>query len=102
MTEREEQAITVLNTLYNNPLLSDIHRQALEVGIMAIKALSSSENPNKWIPVSERLPEKDDLYLICFDDGEYDLVYFCKGFFSRSGVIAWMPLPDPYKQEVER
>ena len=44
MTEREEQAITVLNTLYNNPLLSDIHRQALEVGIMAIKAASSSEN----------------------------------------------------------
>ena len=51
MTEREEQAITVLNTLYNNPLLSDIHRQALEVGIMAIKAESSLENPNKWIPV---------------------------------------------------
>ena len=51
MTEREEQAITVLNTLYNNPLLSDIHRQALEVGIMAIKAASNAENPNKWIPV---------------------------------------------------
>ena len=51
MTEREEQAVIVLNTLYNNPLLSDIHRQALEVGIMAIK------NPNNWISVSERLPE---------------------------------------------
>ena len=72
---------------------------------MAIKALeqepSSSENPNKWIPVSERLPEKDDLYLICFDDGEYDLVYFSKGAFSYSGVIAWMPLPEPYKAESE-
>ena len=45
MTEREEQAVIVLNTLYNNPLLSDIHRQALEVGIMAIKAANSSENP---------------------------------------------------------
>ena len=49
MTEREEQAVVVLNTLHDNPLLSDIHRQALEVGIMAIKALSSSEKPNKWI-----------------------------------------------------
>ena len=46
MTEREEQAVVVLNTLHDNPLLSDIHRQALEVGIMAIKALSRSENPN--------------------------------------------------------
>ena len=51
MTEREEQAVIVLNTLYNNPLLSDIHRQALEVGIMAIKAASSSENQKvgKWV-----------------------------------------------------
>ena len=55
----------------------------------------------EWIPVSERLPEKDDLYLICFDDGEYDLVYFSKGAFSYSGVIAWMPLPKPYKAEME-
>jgi hypothetical protein len=46
MTEREEQAVVVLNTLHDNPLLSDIHRQALEVGIMAIKALSRSEKPN--------------------------------------------------------
>lgn len=52
-----------------------------------------------WIPVSERLPEKDDLYLICFDDGEYDLVYFCKGAFSYSGVIAWLPLPEPYRED---
>lgn len=62
-----------------------------------------SVNPQepKWIPCSERLPEKDDLYLICFDDGEYDLVYFCKGAFSYSGVIAWMPLPEPYTAESE-
>lgn len=57
MTEREEQAITVLNTLYNNPLLSDIHRQALEVGIKSIKALSSSENPKmgQWKRISRDL-----------------------------------------------
>lgn len=57
MTEREEQAITVLNTLYNNPLLSDIHRQALEVGIKAIKALSSSENQKmgQWKRISRDL-----------------------------------------------
>ena len=56
---------------------------------------------SEWIPVSERLPEKDDLYLICFDDGEYELVYFCKGAFSYSGVIAWMPLPEPYEADKE-
>lgn len=67
MSEVEKQAIIVLNTLHNNPLLSDIHRQALEVGVIAIKALnkiidaadeyaedSSSEKSNKWIPVKYR------------------------------------------------
>lgn len=67
---------------------------------MAIQAL---EQEPKWIPVSERLPEKDDLYLICFDDGEYELSYFlngefcCNSAFSYSGVTAWMPLPQPYE-----
>ena len=56
MTEREEQAVIVLNTLYNNPLLSDIHKQALEVGIMAIKAASSSEKQKMghWVYDKER------------------------------------------------
>ena len=53
----------------------------------------------RWIPVSERLPEKDDLYLINFDDGEYELDYFSKDAFSYSGVIAWMPLPKPYEPQ---
>lgn len=67
----------------------------------------------KWIPVSERLPD--------VDGGEY-LVYrktdafikrpFCidiarwysddtenNGFNKYSEVIAWMPLPEPYKEE---
>lgn len=140
MTEREEQAIIVLNTLYNNPLLSDIHRQAFEVGIMAIKAVSSSEKPNKWIPVSERLPKTDNensinnynvllwvknkthperepqIYLgklrhIEGDDGngnfwgietkpcDWTIWGWC--YFNEPEVIAWMPLPEPYKQEAK-
>lgn len=66
-----------------------------------MKEITPVEKVGRWIPVSERLPEKDDLYLICFDDGEYELAYFHKGVVCYSGVIAWMPLPDPYKQEVE-
>lgn len=118
MTEREEQAIIVLNTLYNNPLLSDIHRQALEVGIKAIKAQSSSENPNKWIPCSERLPNFAGVYLVtryfpnnvmnptylvdaCFFDGidtwhndnriNHDRKYL-------TNVVAWLEEPEPYKE----
>ena len=61
-------------------------------------SVAPQQRTGRWIPVSERLPEKDDLYLVYFD-GEYNLVYFSNGAFSYSGVIAWMPLPEPYKAE---
>lgn len=57
-----------------------------------------------WIPVSERLPEEDGMYLIstcmnCIDtclfykdDDEYLWVDY------EDSVIAWMPLPEPYNE----
>ena len=60
---------------------------------------------NGWIPCSERLPEKNDVYLVAINS------YGCPtrdvdGFVSQSvrkwemygkSVVAWMPLPEPYK-----
>ena len=34
-----------------------------------LKELSNSENPNKWIPVSERLPEYEEEVLCQLEDG---------------------------------
>lgn len=66
---------------------------------------SSSENPNKWIPVSERYPkDPNKCYLVCYEDGciTIEYLYFDddgEPFFSEMelGVVAWMPLPEPYK-----
>ena len=82
----------------------------------------------RWIPVSERLPEEDGEYLLFgkIDEdeenylfiGEYDScgeqfgiwqeqydrsTLGCLGseFFEYARVIAWMPLPEPYKAESE-
>lgn len=73
--------------------------------------------PFKWIPVSERLPEDDyavlvyeanhnNNFLAIYEDGRwksfdptYKATYFDETIYWH--IIAWMPLPEPYKEEQE-
>jgi len=55
-----------------------------------------------WIPVSERLPENESYVLAALDDGFAATVGYTGDWelWDDSGeVIAWMPLPEPYKPE---
>jgi len=75
-------------------------------------AYECGKHANKWIPVSERLPE-DGEEVLCFLDSEEMAVLFRRndwgqdewvdgGFATGSyDVVAWMPLPKPYKAESE-
>ena len=61
----------------------------------------------RWIPVEERLPETDDMVLVTCKTKKGVLsvnrAYYCNGSWhgsgSMSGVIAWMPLPEPYRED---
>lgn len=66
----------------------------------------------KWIPVSERLPEENKWVLVTVVQGSVRYVEIMridkyKGMFTDNvgyyydSVIAWMPLPEPYKAESE-
>lgn len=64
--------------------------------------LKALEQP-KWIPVSEHLPKADGMYLVT-TTGTYndvvDIAYYYKdiGFHKASKVLAWMQLPEAYKE----
>ena len=58
-----------------------------------------------WIPCSERLPEKDGLYIVSVindHNRRYSKTCWYHGhekWFARQDVIAWMPLPEPYRED---
>jgi len=63
--------------------------------------IAELEAERRWIPVSERLPEKDGYYLVSDD---HDDVLSCEFLTERrvepiwdddDGVLYWMPLPKP-------
>lgn len=83
---------------------------------------NEEEHKGGWIPCSERLPENDDDVLCWYEyrimqgthEGEmnrkFEIGYYNK-YFKRWGgevscgqdckVIAWRPLPEPYKEDEE-
>ena len=84
-----------------------------------LKDASSTEQKPKWIPVSERLPEKNMSCLVSagkllltqiaiYSDlmGTIDHKIFYQGDYGHENFVditeyvkAWMPLPEPYKAE---
>lgn len=66
----------------------------------AIKSLKQTT----WIPVSKQLPKTDGMYLVTTTGTHNDVVdiaYYYKdiGFHKASKVLAWMQLPEAYKEE---
>jgi hypothetical protein len=78
--------------------------------VTSTNVTSFTDRPHgEWIPCSERLPEENGKYLVCWR-GEWG-VNICFAEYSKCGkywydasegseyrgVTAWMPLPEPYK-----
>lgn len=72
--------------------------------------LEQDEKENGWIPVSERLPEASGTYQVTCMDGRIHRSTYAKfqsklkrweltGARSYWKVVAWKPLPEPYKED---
>jgi hypothetical protein len=108
---KREEAIKMLKQLVN--MLSDdfgdseLCEDALQMAITAL------QNQPVWIPVSERLPEKNGKYLVFLTNpvrNQSDNVFtswynvYYKEFETEKSldyVKAWMPLPEPYRESEE-
>ena len=89
--------------------------------IKHLEQMPSAEPNTKWIPCSERLPYAEygegDSVLCCTESGLMYILYWNGGNWCvptgephiwvnhKTGwhdrVIAWMPLPEPYREERE-
>lgn len=83
-----------------------------------IEFIKHQPKVSEWIPCSERLPEVENLHEISIEDstcyliqrrcGVVDVAHYIKvygeSYFEAhciefNDVIAWQPLPEPYRQE---
>lgn len=75
--------------------------------IQKVREYVSDTNVGKWIPVSERLPDKKGLYLVSHGENysvcieEFNGIRHFSTIHNYSQPKAWMPLPEPYKGEEE-
>lgn len=88
--------------------LVNLLRNAFKAGFM--KGMHLSEK--QWIPCSEGLPREFDDVLCCTDEGAIIIAccyHYENGTYDFDGyecdidgnVVAWMPLPEAYKEVKE-
>lgn len=75
-----------------------------------VKNLPFAQPEPQWIPCSERLPEENQICIVTDETRQNTYEYrFCKLAYDeeqgwtylKHRIIAWMPLPEPWKGEQE-
>lgn len=102
-------AIAVLEDYENTGITPDQLQVIEEEYSKMAKELAELRQQNRWIPVSERLPDYEEEVLIT--NGKYvtiDERYFLENTEDGEAytwdingwddVVAWRPLPEPYKE----
>ena len=79
-----------------------------ELAIIEFQELPSAQPEQKWIPCSERLPRQEqevicqcraNMIRVLKLDAYGDWYQDAKHCYMSGFVIAWMPLPEPYRKD---
>lgn len=105
-------AIMQLVLLSEHPMMPVIFRPAIQKVIETISELEAHLE-QRWIPVTERLPEDDTVVLVCGKNGGvYTAIHnnsktWIRGWWKMNSKnhhcnpIAWMPLPEPWEGDAK-
>lgn len=101
----DEEVANFFLAITGNPKQATVVRECKKSFQRMIEEQSTcgTAKPRQWIPVTKRLPENGTRALVTFEDGFVAATdYYGNGWdlWADSGdVIAWMPLPEPYREE---
>lgn len=93
-----------------NPYGAPFKGTAYELGLKIMDYIENMSDDSDWIPADDRLPETSGTYQVTCMDGRICRSTYAKfqkkfkhweltGTRSYWKVTAWMPLPEPYKEE---
>ena len=89
-------AITELVVLHEHPMMPCVFKPGIQ---HVIETLAEVEEPKRWIPVFEKLPEQTGKYLVTVKNGNvYATAYCAMDKKFNCAAVAWMDLPEPYKE----
>lgn len=109
--EREKTYCRAFREGYAPVDVFEKYNAGLTDGIKAISSLPSAQPKPQWIPWdSGRLPDDSGTYIVTAYDGVQERVTFAKyqkrlkrweltGARAYWRVLAWMPLPEPYRKD---
>ena len=91
----------VFNYADHERALEEIAKLKEDIANLQIRCRIAESDKPKWIPVSESLPIPPTFCLVTTDGSHGDVIdialYMSDGWHKASEVLAWMPLPEPYK-----
>ena len=105
---------TAIDALWS--LDAELRPSTIDAILSMLNGLPSAHLEQRWIPVNERLPEEERKhYWICTDSGYQCECRWTNNIYGLqesdnwgwsifdipqySKVVAWMPLPEPWKGE---
>lgn len=114
LLEEIEEKIRLKRTVWDSlekPPYNDFEQSLWIAGMRNAKEIICKHMDDGWIPVDERLPEEDGFYLVSLNIAtDIDEIKVSRAWFSENtkvfaeygkAVIAWMPLPEPYRPNKE-